>query len=279
LHKSGAKLAATDRRQACTEPCGIQHFRNAPRWRTPIARVNMTMGWGAVLRGDATDIDGWQYVLKGPFDPWVEVHGPDTILRSKTLDSRGSAHEVRDHAIGMISRLNGALALSQGARPVSFGGVVEFTSDGRLHRTVFAEIMSLEGRDKMRASGVVCGPDGQPLPATPQRSEVQGWMAIAEIEGLLEDALVHFGRADDWFDIYKCLECLFGLYGGKDEFYKLMWESEKKIDLIKWTADSHRHAKRARPKQKPPPNPMKIEEAQNLLAFLLRRALEDKQPN
>jgi hypothetical protein len=165
----------------------------------------MTMGWGAVLRGDAADIDDWQYVLKKPFDPWVEVHDPDTILRSETLDSLGSAHEVRNHAIGMISRLNGAVALSQGARPVFFGSVVEFTSDGRLHRTMFAETASLEGRDKMRAFCVVCGPDGQPLPTTPQRSEVQGWAAIAEIEGLLEDALIHFGRADDWFDIYKCL--------------------------------------------------------------------------
>jgi hypothetical protein len=236
----------------------------------------MMAGWGAVLRGDATDIDDWQDVLKRPFDPWVEVHGSDIILRSKTLDSLGSAHEVRDHAIGMILRLNGAVALSQGARPVSFGGAVEFTSGGRLNHTVFAEIVGLEGRDKMRASGVVCGPDGQPLPTTPQRSEVQGWAAIAEIERLLEDALIHFGRRGDWFDIYKCLECLFGLYRGKREFYKLNWESKKKIKLMKQSADLHRHAKRARPEQKPPPNPMKIEEAQNLLASLLRRALEDK---
>jgi hypothetical protein len=66
------------------------------------------------------------------------------------------------------------------------------------------------------------------------------------------------------------------LYGGEHEFYKLKWESENKIELMKRSADSHRHAKRARPMQKPPSNPMKIEEAQNLLAFLLRRALEDK---
>jgi hypothetical protein len=46
---------------------------------------------------------------------------------------------------------------------------------------------------------------------------------------------------------------------------------------MKQSADSHRHAKRARPQnEKPPSNPMKIEEAKNLLAFLLRRALEDK---
>jgi hypothetical protein len=33
------------------------------------------MGWGAVLRGDAKDIEDCQFVLKRPFDPWVEVHG------------------------------------------------------------------------------------------------------------------------------------------------------------------------------------------------------------
>ena len=105
---------------------------------------------------------------------------------------------------------------------------------------------------------------------------MQGRTAIAEIEELLDDALIDFGRADDWFDIYKCLECLFELYGGEHEFYKLKWEPKDKIKLAKRTADSYRHAKRARPGQKPPPNPMKIGEAKDLLAILLQAFMREE---
>jgi hypothetical protein len=228
------------------------------------------MGWGAMLRGDATDIEDWQFVLKRPFDPWVEMHGSDIILRSAALDSLNSAAEVRDHAIEMISRLNGAVALSQGARPIVLGGVIEFTSDGRLNQHVFAEGVAV-GRAKVRGHAVVLGPDGQTRPATPRPSEVQGWMEVAKREALLEDALVYFGRANDWFDIYKCLECLFKLYGGEDKFCKLQWQSKEKIKLMKQTANLHRHAKNV-----PPANPMKIKEARSLLASLLLRSLQDK---
>jgi hypothetical protein len=40
-----------------------------------------TEGWGAVLRGEATDIEVWVHVLNDNFEPWAEIHGNDTILR------------------------------------------------------------------------------------------------------------------------------------------------------------------------------------------------------
>lgn len=176
----------------------------------------------------------------------------------------------------MISGLNGAVALSQGARRLDLGGVIEFTANGGLNCTMFAEMAAFEFRIKARAVGVAIGSDGQPIPTIPQPSEVQTWTEIATNVPLLEDALIHFGRADDWFDIYKCLECLFTLYGGEAEFYKLKWAPRSRINLMKQSADLLRHAIRARPTQVRPPHPMKIKEAQDLLKSLLRRALEDK---
>jgi hypothetical protein len=44
--------------------------------------------WGAVIRGEARDLEDWISVLKEPFDPWVEIHGNDTVLRSRALRRR-----------------------------------------------------------------------------------------------------------------------------------------------------------------------------------------------
>jgi hypothetical protein len=102
-----------------------------------------TTGWGAVVQGEPGDLADWARVLKEPFDPWVEVHGNETALRSASLDQLTSATEVRDRSIAQIERLNGAMALSQGSKPLRFGGVIQFTGDGRLHRTIFAEMARL----------------------------------------------------------------------------------------------------------------------------------------
>jgi hypothetical protein len=76
------------------------------------------IGWGAVVIGDITDLESWAHALKEQFDPWVETHGTDTVLRSALLDELDSAIEVRDRSTTLIERLNGAMALSRGSKPV-----------------------------------------------------------------------------------------------------------------------------------------------------------------
>lgn len=45
--------------------------------------------WGAVVQGEPADLECWASMLKPPFDPWVEVHGKDTILFARrSLDRR-----------------------------------------------------------------------------------------------------------------------------------------------------------------------------------------------
>src|SRR4051794_36595208 len=187
------------------------------------------VGWGAILQGEPTDLDDWVYVLKQGSDPWVEVHAGETILRSASLDALKSEDEVRARAEVIIERLNGAVALSQGADPVRFHGVVEFAPDGGRRRIFFGEAHA-RARAKARAEGMAIGPDGQPIPTPPQPTEVQSWAEIAENDPLLEDALIYFGRATDWFDFYKSLECLILRFGGKKngeaKFLALGWAPE-----------------------------------------------------
>jgi hypothetical protein len=146
-------------------------------------------------------------------------------------------------------------------------------SDGKAHETVFAEAGHIELRGgKVRATAVVIGQNGKPVPPSPaQPSEVQRWAMAAENDEWLDDALVYFGRATNWFDIYKTLECLIGHFRSESEFLKLNWAPADDIKLLKRTANWARHAKRNVDR---PTKPMALQEAQTLLAHLLRRALD-----
>ncbi len=219
----------------------------------------------------------WEAALKKPFDPWVENHDSQTILRSKTLDALLTATEVRDRAAALIGRINGAMALSCHAGSLRFaGGVTQFMSDGKRHRTIFTEMFDeLDVIDTIAAVSVI-GPDGKPVPPAPaQESDVQAWVSLADTDDLLDDALVYFGTATEWFDIYKTLETLILRFGGQgkkaeEAFLSLGWALKPRIKLLKQTANWVRHAKR---KYRRPSKPMELSEARQLIDQLLRRAL------
>jgi len=132
-------------------------------------------GWGAVVQGEPTDLEGWVDNLKEPFDPWVEIHGDQTVLRSAAFDELTSGDDVRDRAVALIERLNGIVALSQNAGPLRFGNsIVKFGQNGRMDCTMFL-VGASAARGKARGVGVSIGPDGHPIPQLPQPSEVQRW--------------------------------------------------------------------------------------------------------
>jgi hypothetical protein len=241
----------------------------------------MSKQWGAVVRGHDYDLQDWREMLKPPFDPWVEVHGNDTVLRSASLDDLTSASEVRDRVVAHIDRLNGVMFVMRQSQPLTFSGVVEFAPDGKLHRTLFAEFGAY-GRSRMGVIGVAIGPDGKPKPEPPPKpSEAQTWAAIADGDDLLEDALIYFGRvsasdpgqhpATFWFDIFKALECLMHRSGGETPFIALDWAPRDDVRLLKQTANWARHARRKFPE----PSPATTEqEAMDLMSRLLRKAFE-----
>jgi hypothetical protein len=214
----------------------------------------MSKQWGGVLRGHDFDLQDWREMLKPPFDPWIEVHGSDVVLRSESLDGLTSASEVHDRAVAHIDRLNGAMFVMKQSQPLQFSGVVEFAPDGKMHRTVFVESGAL-GRSRVGAIAVTIGPDGKPKPEPPPKpSEAQAWAAIADRDDLLEDALIYFGRVSIpdpvrhpptlWFDIYKALECIMGRFGGESAFIALDWAPREDVKRLKQTANWARHARR-----------------------------------
>lgn len=235
------------------------------------------IGWGVALEGHDFDLEDWEAALKPPFDPWIVRANSTFALRSSAFDVASSATEVRDRAFVLLALLNGALAAIHNARIVRFGGVLEFLSDGSNRRTVFVEGRA-EGRSKARASAVVLGPDGQEKPPPLQRqSDVQLWLQIADTDAKLSDALTYFSRSDNWFDIYKALECLiFRFGGGKKAFLREDWTpvTPDEIEILWTTANNERHASY---RNKPNPSPMPRERAQELLGTLIKLAFDRAQ--
>jgi hypothetical protein len=234
--------------------------------------VTPTLGWGAGVRGDPFDLQIWADELKEPSEPWVERHGDETVLRSKSFDELKSAAEVRERAIFSIARLNGMLALALGAEPVEFGSVIKFDADGRLHRHLFADISELI-RARARATAMVLRADGTHVPHTPEPSVVEAWTKLAEQNELLDYALMYFGRATSWLNVYKTLECLFAWAGGEAKFKALKWAPISRIGLLKQWANWFRHAE---PRYPRPKKPMNLQEARTLLGELLRRAIQEE---
>jgi hypothetical protein len=225
--------------------------------------------WGAILRGEPTELESWKNHLKEPFDPWLEVHGDDTALCSQWFDESSAAEEVRERALMRIQQLNGAVALYERATSVQLGGLIEFGPDGRRHNTIiFAEMRAFEIGDTAQMAFEVSASDGKPVRLRP--SQVQDCVKLTDDDDLLRDALIYFGSATNWFDIYKVLECLISRFGGEKNFLALEWVPRAEVELLKNTANTiFRHA---RHKYDPPKEPMSLEHARELIAALLRRA-------
>lgn len=235
------------------------------------------IGWGVVLGDEALDLDDWREALKQPFDPWVMETEDGPILRSSLLNPATTASEAYELATALMRQVNGALRLSHGARLVRLENIAEILSDGTRRRQAF-EHCSEGARVRDRLTREVFGADGKPKPQPPpEPSNPQRWLSIAAEDVLLADALTYCARGDDWFDVYRALECLELRFGGErkgqvERFRRLGWADPDKIELLKQTANSGRHARK---KFDPPSHPMERTEARDLLAKLIARAFHE----
>jgi len=280
-------LAECEHRQDFSHSCGARYTdpgavrrRGAEGGGGPMGDDTASrIGWGVVLGGHAFDLELWREAFKQPFDPldpWVMETKFGPILRSSQLDGAATASAAYERAKALMDEVNGAMRASRRTETVRLEGIVEILSDETVRRQLFeqtGEVLRLKGR----AVGGI-GLDGAPEPPKPDEpSEPQQWLSIAAEDDLLADALTYFARGDDWFDVYKALECLEMRFGGArkgqvERFRGLGWADPDKIKLLKQTANSGRHARK---KFDPPPDPMEWTEARDLLAKLMARAFHE----
>lgn len=234
-------------------------------------------GWYAILQGEEFDLEDWCHSLNEPFEPVAfKLPSGETVLRSSEFDDAETAAEVRERALILIGRFNGAINLWNDAQPVKLGGVCKIDEEGRQHSTVFMEALSLNvGRFRLSATVTQIGPDGKPVPLPPPRpSKPQEWNRLAEANDNISDLLEHAGRADNWYDIYKTLELADLVMGKNRRFEKMFTKDEADIDLLKSSANFYRHARAYRP-----PNLLSLTEARPILSYAVKKVLDTLSAN
>lgn len=233
-----------------------------------------TPGWYVQLEGHEFDLEDWRHSLNDPFDPVAEKL-PDgkTVLSSSDFHGLEEANEVRERALVLIARLNGAIGIWNEARPVRLGGVLQIDEHGNQHAWVFGALATSEGRCKAMAVGLALGPNGEPLPPPPpQPSQPQLWNSLAEHNDDVSDLLDQFGRADNWYDIYKTLEIAAHIQRGKHKLWRLLDAEAGSCRNLDQTANYYRHARGA----KRPTKPTALHNAKPLLAYIVRSVLEEE---
>lgn len=229
-------------------------------------------GWYVQLLGEPVDLDDWIYTLNEPFDPTAFMHHDGTyLLSSQEFTAATEAADVREKALALIARLNGAMAVMHAAGPLRSGGIYRIAEDGSQHVSVFAEGTAISvGRVVARATATVLGPDGQPLPPPPpQRSVAQLWNDLAAQNDDIADLLEQHGKADGWYEIYKTIELAEEVVGSKHRLAKLLGDTGAAFLNLRHTANFYRHARASKPEV-----PTRLEDAKPLLHYIVRTVLE-----
>ena len=234
--------------------------------------AELAPGWYVQIDGHALDVDDWVRTLNAPFDP-VALKDPrgGTMLTTVDFDETDAADQVREKALALVARLNGAMALWNGTKPLTMGGVIRIDDQGRRHAFVYVESAISLSRASVVGVGMAIGSDGEPVRSKPEPSLVQRWTEISDTEIDLADLLEQIGRADNWYDIYKACELVQHLVKGKHALRRLLGSEASRYDDMAATANFYRHARAHKPKRF-----YKLSEAQSLLRQVARHAIDHK---
>lgn len=230
--------------------------------------ADVSEGWALELWGEPIDLDDLREDLKPPFDPWVEEYvsseGAMLLLRSRSWKGMQTTGEMMDDARRLLDHINGAHLVGQDdAVPISHGATLRFDSVGqRLPVTLSATIDITFGQARMRGRMSTSA-----QPAEPTASIMQQRLMRAGANGTTSDTLIFLTRADNWFDIYKAMECIESLGGGTRALIA-MWPEWKGA---RQTANCHRHAPSLRHPM--PTNAPSLEEVRALVLKAARQIL------
>lgn len=218
-------------------------------------------GFGLRLLLEGIHHRAWLDALRRSSDPWLEEYGGDLILRYSRLNMQSSSADCRALGIETLGWINGWLSMTSGTAPAAFGGMVEFMADGSVRRTTYADLNVIEADDFANDPAEMVDAIGNPALDT--------LCARAEADQKFAQILGHFGKADNWIDLYKCVEALYASRGSEHSYLKHRSDS-KRIKAMMRTANNHRHNGKAAPNSSVPFN-----EAWLLLRSLVREVCNE----
>lgn len=232
-----------------------------------------TPGWAIELTGEKIDLDDLRFHLMPGFDPWIEDYAADdraiALLRSASWESLQEAPEIKLDATRIVQKLIGLARLFENdAKPVGLGMVLKFGPDGRRLPILFAETVHLAisgGRVRFRGVGVL-----DPT-ASPQESKMQRWLRESESDDVRGELLIHTGRADDWYDLYKSMELAERLSGDQKKLNVIPGADSEQWKRVRQTANCYRHA--PSPKFPLPDSPPTLQDARKFVFSIMYRIL------
>jgi hypothetical protein len=170
------------------------------------------VGWAAAIIGELIDVQTFRMLLPQPFDPWAEefTHADEThtIIISRAWAGLGRAEDVHGDATRIVARLNGGNhLLHHDAKPVEVGRLFKFDDQGQSvpFTLLLGSQITAHATSRGRAFSAVS--PAQP----PTESKLQQWLRESDTDDVKADLLAHVLRADNWYDIYKCMELLIRL--------------------------------------------------------------------
>jgi hypothetical protein len=225
--------------------------------------------WSLALGGDQADLEAWRIAFKEQPEARITVEQIATgqsqhCLRSSRFDGITDANEVREIGSQMLARMFGAMKLHGEADPVSLGGAAYAHRANGQRDT---HVLLPAGILRARAGVIEVFSANQPRP----QSEVERIIELAEEDDYVADALEHFSRSHDWFDLYKTLEVLEDDLGRRDVIWQSGWATRAEVTDLVLTANHYRHARAKRPQ-----NMLTIAQARELMRRVLSDWLREK---
>jgi hypothetical protein len=231
--------------------------------------------WRVNVQGDQFHLETLGETLAN-HDPCIIREGNDYYLIGKEWNQVDDARAIRERAEEFAGILENATYLhSHDVAPLTIGGVVKIDDDGRQHYV----LIPATGTYKVTVQPVrltwtrtVSGTFPEPKHDAQEHRLVR-FLRAAKINSNVRDAQ-KFYRKSDWFSLYKVYEIVSDDVGGKEQIASRNWISKPTLNRFTQMAqssaglgDDARHASR---RFKPPPKPMSLLEAKEVIAKLLR---------
>jgi hypothetical protein len=235
--------------------------------------------WLVALKGHPIDLERWETDLKPPYDPACERHviaGESVLcLHSRLFQRFHAAEQVLPKAEQVVALVNGAIRAKHGGGPVVLWAIGQLDALGLPRMTQFAHVdETLRAHETVAVflNGTAEQGDAEIVypPVAPLESVSQRWLTAAITDERVAQLLSLGGKADNWIDIYKAYEAAKRLTGGQDKLHALLGNEASRAELLRRTANTHRHADAP-----PVPKPMEINEAIVLIGRLLVAAMKD----
>ena len=168
-----------------------------------------------------------------------------------------------------MSVLRGAVELVSDPRPLAVGSVFRVWKEGRIDAFISASFPARLRIIGHPAKITVCDSSGNVVEPPPTPTTAQQWIALALNDEDIADLLTFFGRADNWFDLYKAIEMAEKIVGGEHALRAHF----PNLKLIKTTANSYRHTRGYAPGA-----PVSFTEAHEVVGGVVRSILRKRPP-